>query len=164
MYTLLTFGISSDALSLRAGKKEIDLEDLKAWIQKRKQSEDRRAASVDGKKQKQKSAPPGQYDVISGRGKSTQNHPGNVRLRHWIDSSRTKYENAKLLEKTLIAERIVHTIKGLSGRFLKQDGDGGWVEVGDDLARDKISHAFRDQRRKHKQQVQEAKVSKIKGT
>ena len=70
-----------------------------------------------------------------------------------IDENRAAYENAKILEKTLIAERIVKDVKNSAGRFLKNDGNGAWIEVDDETARDKISHAFRDKRRKLKQSM-----------
>jgi hypothetical protein len=98
-------------------------------------------------------------DILLGRGKSSQNHPGNIRFRQLIESKRPEYERAKVLEKTLIAERIVQSIRDLSGRFLRQTGNY-WEEVDFDTARDKVAHAFRDNRRKQKQQ-QENSITKF---
>jgi hypothetical protein len=53
----------------------------------------------------------------------------------------------------LLAETIVRNIKDSSGRFLKLDSGtgGGWTEVNDEIARDKIAHAFRTQRKSQSQ-------------
>jgi hypothetical protein len=37
-------------------------------------------------------------------------------------------------------------VKITTGRFLKDDG-AGWVEIPDEVARFKVSHCFRDQKR-----------------
>ena len=59
-----------------------------------------------------------------------------------------EYESAKSVHKTLIAESVVQSIKNLPGKFVRQGGSGGWEEVDDETARDKVAHAFRDKRRK----------------
>jgi hypothetical protein len=89
----------------------------------------------------------GHYDVLFGRGKGVQAHPGNKRLRELVEANLNRYEQASRLEKTLLAETIVRNIKDISGRFLKLEhsllGRSGWTEVDDEAARDKIAHAFR---------------------
>jgi hypothetical protein len=86
---------------------------------------------------------------VPGRGKGIQAHPGNKRLRELVEANLERYEQASRLEKTLLAETIVRNIKDTSGRFLKLDSGraGGWTEVNDEVARDKIAHAFRTQRK-----------------
>jgi hypothetical protein len=90
---------------------------------------------------------------LSGRGKGIQAHPGNKRLRELVEANLERYERATRLEKTLLAETIVRNIKDTSGRFLKLDSGrgGGWSEVNDEIARDKIAHAFRTQRKSQSQ-------------
>jgi len=91
-----------------------------------------------------------QYDILFGRGKGVQAHPGNKRLRELVETHLDRYEKSSRLEKTLIAEMIVRTIKDMSGRFLKIEkasNGGGWTEVDFDTSRDKIAHAFRTQRK-----------------
>ena len=78
-------------------------------------------------------------------------HPGNVRMRKIIESKLGEYESSRQLEKTKISSQVVHLIKETGGRFLKQGENGDWEEVDTDTCRDKISHLFRDQRRKHRQ-------------
>jgi hypothetical protein len=63
-----------------------------------------------------------------------------------VESKLEEYEKADRMDKTLLAETIVRKVKGVSGRFLRQDGES-WIEVDDDAARDKISYTFRSQRK-----------------
>lgn len=104
---------------------------------------------------------PKRMDVLLGRGKVIQEHPGNLRYRHLIETSRERYETSSKFEKTAVAEVIVKLIKESSGRFLKQDDDGtGWVEVTDEIAREKVAHAFRN-RRKVKAGGSKSKVQNV---
>ena len=89
---------------------------------------------------------PRRFDVLFGRGKNTRCHAGNLRALHLVESHKEEYEKAAKFEKTAIAERIVKIIYESHGRFLKWEGDNGWVEVDCALARDKISHLFRNVR------------------
>jgi hypothetical protein len=59
-----------------------------------------------------------------------------------------EYNNAgSKKEKTSISLEVVRQIKGYSCRFLQEDDNGGWVEVSDDVARQKVSIGFRDLRK-----------------
>jgi hypothetical protein len=145
-----TFGIASSTIPLNPSTGEISVNSLKRWIKLRLVVE---GGSTDGSISVHSNvSDPTECDVILGRGKVIQNHAGNIQLRKLIDSNRPSYECAKLSEKTSIADQLVRHIKSLSGRFLKKGGDDGWIEVADVIAREKISHAFRDHRRKVKQQ------------
>jgi hypothetical protein len=88
---------------------------------------------------------PGQHDVLLGRGKGYQQYIGNLRYRHLIEELSTQYESASNTEKKELTEEVVRKIKETSGRFLKEDS-AGWAEVGDGVARFKVSHAFRSMR------------------
>jgi hypothetical protein len=88
-------------------------------------------------------------DVLFGRGKAVVDHQGNTQFRQIVDMYMCKYESAGRLEKTCIAEAIVHMIKEASGRFLKRDNGGDWEEVDDSTARKKVAHAFRNRRKLH---------------
>ena len=91
---------------------------------------------------------PGENDVICGRGRRCYNHVGNERFRKFVESYLERYSNAGTkLEKSYILSEIVTHIRKLSpnGGFVKKDPDTGrWSEVGDFLAREKTSQAFRD--------------------
>jgi hypothetical protein len=91
---------------------------------------------------------PGEMDILLGRGKGTQNHIGNLRYRHLIESYRSSYEEMLSKgEKTQFIKEVVRVIYDSGGRFLRQDDIGRWVPIDIDEARDKVSHSFRNQRR-----------------
>jgi hypothetical protein len=54
---------------------------------------------------------------------------------------------------------IVHLVKVGGGRFLVELEDGGWVEVDEATAREKVSRAFRNRRK-----VLQATLKKDKST
>lgn len=88
-------------------------------------------------------AGPGPSDVILGRGRKANNHPGNIRLRTMVEELSDVYKTSSKKEKTEITQRMVNSIQ-TNGRFLKESEMIGWVEVPDEVARIKVSHAFRD--------------------
>ncbi|CAJ1931123.1 unnamed protein product [Cylindrotheca closterium] len=92
---------------------------------------------------------PTEYDVLFGRGKPFQDHPGNLRLHSIVNVYKPNYTQARRHEKTAIAEDVVKIIKNDGkhvGRFLKQV-DGKWEGVSDIEARAKVSHALRGKSR-----------------
>jgi len=100
---------------------------------------------------------PGKNDVIIGRGKKCHGHFGNKILTYIISSRLEEYSGLILqYEKSQILRSIVNQIRnnGInSGGFVKQDPKTKqWFDVGDNLAREKMSKAFRDaliKRRRH---------------
>jgi hypothetical protein len=86
---------------------------------------------------------PGQNDVLLGRGKLYYCHPGNRRLKCIVMEKTELYEVAGYAEKYKVSADIVKMIKSESGRFLREDGNNGWVEVDDEAAVKKVSHGFR---------------------
>lgn len=91
---------------------------------------------------------PRRFDVLFGRGKNTREHTGNLRAAHMVEMHRDEYEKAGKFQKTEVAQRIVRMVNDSYGRFLKWEGGKGWVEVDNEVARDKISHFFRHARSK----------------
>lgn len=91
---------------------------------------------------------PGNNDVICGRGRKCVNHVGNARFRDIVAGYLERYSNATAkLEKSYILSDIVCKVRQASpnGGFVKKDPlSGRWYEVGDFLAREKTSQAFRD--------------------
>lgn len=73
---------------------------------------------------------------------------GNQRLRLIVDTFVERYANStSRQDKSDILSTIVNTVRGSSphGGFVKEDTTTGrWFEVGDFLAREKVSQAFRD--------------------
>lgn len=83
-------------------------------------------------------------DVLSGRGGGTNLHPGNRFFRQLIVSHSNAYDEATKSKKPLVARDVVQQIRQRGGRFLRKDSkDGLFYEIGDDLAREKASQAFR---------------------
>lgn len=111
-------------------------------------------------------------DVICGRGKKCYNHIGNERFRQRVLTFLDEYSLAKSkLDKSGVLSKVVDEVRQYSpiGGFVKQDTNGRWHEVGDFLAREKTSQAFRDAlhdrykssnlSKKKRRQAEQAKVS-----
>jgi hypothetical protein len=146
---LATFGIPGNLLSADP-RAEASIRSHHEWLETRKRQEEREeiASKTDMHKKKlARVSTAGKYDVLFGRGKAIQEHAGNQRCRDLVETHVGQYEKGNRLEKTLLAETIVRKVKDASGRFLRQAPGGGWQEVDNDTARDKIAHAFRTQRR-----------------
>jgi hypothetical protein len=86
-------------------------------------------------------------DVLFGRGKVIKEHPANIALYRLADERMLEYEMSSKWEKTVTASEILAMIKERHGRFLKMEG-GNWVEVDGEVAREKVTHVFRSQRRR----------------
>lgn len=89
---------------------------------------------------------PGPHDVLLGRGRNLQNHPGNRRFRMLIDRHLDRYDAADKQDKTILGYTIVRIVHETGGRFLRDVDGAGYVEVDDDVARPKVAHCFRSQR------------------
>ena len=76
-------------------------------------------------------------DVLSGRGGKVNAHPGNVGFRNLVNAFKRPYLAAKKNEKVNIADRLVMQIRNMNppGRFLCEDGEDCWYEIGDVKAR-----------------------------
>lgn len=85
-------------------------------------------------------------DVLLGKGRPIQNHAGNMHLQAVVDEHLDQYHSIQgRLEKTALAALIVRKVKEASGRFLSKES-GIWIEVSDELARNKVSYLFRNRR------------------
>jgi hypothetical protein len=89
---------------------------------------------------------PTHSDVLFGRGRPYQDHPGNQRVGLMVESLMPRYNGLKKLEKTALCQELVDEIKKSGGRFLKQVSGGVWEVGSDTLAREKISQTFRTTR------------------
>jgi hypothetical protein len=90
---------------------------------------------------------PGRHDVLLGRGKPFQQHPGNVRMREMVDLYKEEYTRVPVGQKSNIADKILQTIMIKEHSFfLKRQPDGWWVQVSENEAREKVAHAFRTAR------------------
>jgi hypothetical protein len=112
------------------------------WIQTLRLREEKDRAEVD-----EGNAPatdsiivPRRFDVLFGRGKIAKTHTGNLRALHLCEMNYPRYESSITGKygKTEVAELIVSIIHESGGRFLKPSDDGGWEEVDDEDAREKV--------------------------
>lgn len=85
-------------------------------------------------------------DVLFGRGRNQRSHVGNRYMRQLARSFRRAYEGCQDRDdKTYITRSIVDAIHRHGGRFLKYHKEGQhWMVVSDEEARQKVSHAIRD--------------------
>jgi hypothetical protein len=93
-------------------------------------------------------------DIIFGRGKGFQNHPGNQRMREIVDKYKVQYHSLKRAEKRQMVENVYKEIAAGGARFLlKVDGKNAWVMVDAPLAIQKVSHTLRCRRNAEKHQA-----------
>jgi hypothetical protein len=137
-YKLLTFGIPMKVFPVTL-EGESQVERHLEWIQQRRKREE----SVQDSK---RIMVPGPFDVIMGRDRLAQEHPGNFHYLHIIENHLVLYDTSSRVEKTYLASQIVDGIHEIEGRFLKWD-ETGWIEIDDKTARYKVSMAFRSKRR-----------------
>jgi hypothetical protein len=113
---------------------------------------------------------PHDNDVLSGRGGSINNHPGNKKFRDWVHERKNDYNlAANKAEKASVAREVIDLVKAQDppGRFLTRDtnapsiGPTWWVEISDNKANAKTSQALREGapkiRADHKEELEERK-------
>jgi hypothetical protein len=88
---------------------------------------------------------PARNDVLLGRGKPFQDHPGNICMRNLVELHIEEYQIAPMGQKNVMAAKIVQATK-LHGLFVKKRPDGWWEEVNDADATMKVLKTFRTAR------------------
>jgi hypothetical protein len=106
-------------------------------------------------------------DVLLGRGRGTDRHIGNIHFRYIVLKAATENcgKDFSKTEKSFESSKIVAIIRNLKppGRFLsKNDKTGFWEEVGDFVARKKVTQAFRSYRKNTIKKVKEEENRKRK--
>lgn len=139
-YTLMTFGIPKECLPIDL-KGQVDLTNHRLFLQTF-QSEDT-SPPID---EAGKFLIPGNLDIIMGRGQHAKNSPGHLRFKHMLEEHKEHYESVGKFQKTVVADLILKKLHVQGCRFLKTRKEGGWVQVSDDVSREKINHAFRNLR------------------
>jgi hypothetical protein len=92
------------------------------------------------------------YDIVFGRGRGFQNHPGNLRMREIIDKYKTEYHSLKRQEKREMVAAVYKEIIGDGARFLKKlEDEDTWVKVDIQVALQKVSHTLRCRKNVEKQ-------------
>ena len=140
-YALLSFGVSPDIISIdQTGKMKEGM--IEAFIEKRTNKEsgpnpkEPTTGGIDTATDK---------DVLLGRGKPYQNHPGNVQLKKLIEVRREEFNNAPKFQKTVISWEILKMMQNeYQARFLEKDETTGkWKVCEDEAARIKVAYGFR---------------------
>lgn len=91
----------------------------------------------------------GDYDVFCGRGTKCHTHIGNRFFRSLIESMLDHYIGSSRRDKIDIITEVIQHVRNLCtshrGGFIKQNLENWrYYEIGDFLAREKVSQAFRD--------------------
>lgn len=91
-------------------------------------------------------------DILLGRGRGFQDHPGNRRMRGIVEKYKIRYHSlTRTLKKKLIQKAYMEIIQS-GARFLKKLGkEDGWVVVDSPIAFQKISHTMRCRKSVHRQ-------------
>lgn len=92
---------------------------------------------------------PKSNDVLLGRGKRIQKHPGNIRFRDWMQEHRSEYDNCYKFHRRRVAFELKNRYaENIGGRFLKQTSDlKSWILASDNETEEKIKQLFRSFRR-----------------
>jgi hypothetical protein len=151
----MTFGIP--VVDLTSADGELRLDYHRSWLDERRKIESLQPAENKKGHGIQRIVVPGSNDVVFGRDRFAQEHPGNTHYIFLIDCWRLEHggqpDSTKRKEKTAIANRVVETITGRGGRFLRRD-ELGWVEVDGVVARYKVASSFRSRRKADKRKAQ----------
>ena len=96
---------------------------------------------------------PSRNDVLWGKGRPIQHHPGNVQLRELVEDYLDEYQATHpSVDKMEIVHKVCSMIKARSGRFLQKDDDGWWRESRYVDAVAKVRKLFQGTNRKEKSQ------------
>ena len=107
----------------------------------------------------------GPQDVLCGRGGKINNHPGNCEFRELIKSQQEVYLKAKKRVKPNLTASIIESIRSRKGRFLKKDdATGGYYEISDTKAREKVAQALREGAPRIRKKRSKLALSKIYGS
>ena len=90
---------------------------------------------------------PDENSILFGRGKSCNNHQGNIKMRRIINRYKDEYQTSVRGEKYQLVRRVYGELVDAGMKFLKPtDGQDGWMEVGVEAAIQKVGHALRNTR------------------
>jgi len=104
---------------------------------------------------------PTHLDVVCGRGKTSRGHEGNINFIRVIKNNLNSYVKIRSREgKSELIRSIVESIRyeasiiGGVGFVKVDEKKGCWIEIGDQLAREKVGHALRDMLRTQRRLVE----------
>jgi hypothetical protein len=139
MYSLMTYGIPHHLIPATA-EGQIKVKNHLEFIDTRKTKEEYAVNS--GGHGVETIELPLASDVLLGKGKPIQEHTGNLRLHAIVEEYLSQYRSSSRPEKTALATEVVRAVKSASGRFLSKES-GIWIEVDENVAREKVSNIFR---------------------
>mmetsp|Transcript_15559 Transcript_15559/g.33932 ORF Transcript_15559/g.33932 Transcript_15559/m.33932 type:complete len:274 (+) Transcript_15559:134-955(+) len=107
---------------------------------------------------------PGEKAILCSKDKSFANHPGNLMFRDRIETMTPRYLRCRSkTEKMQMTKDIVSEFNACGARFLKIY-DGEWVEISNQAARDKVSHALRFAANRDKKAKSASKMARRSST
>lgn len=84
-------------------------------------------------------------DVVCGRGKALNRHPGNQLMHEVVKKYKYLYRDARNQEeKAKIANKVMSAIHNNGGRLLRLNDKGQWYELDYKVGMNKIYHSIRD--------------------
>ena len=87
---------------------------------------------------------PHSKDILFGRGRKYQNHPGNQRMRELMAGYKSKYQSLRRFRKHDLVKELYEKLTEEGVRFLKKiEGQDAWLEVEAYIALQKVCHALR---------------------
>ncbi len=144
LYKLQTFGINAIHVPINTNTGKIKTTYHHKWLRFQKSRED----TILENKPFLRIECPEQADILFGRGWPKMNHPGNAHFRDVIERRSDEYNAVKSkTEKTILSWSIVLELRNSGARFLREDESGFWMEVSNEVARQKVSIGFRDFRK-----------------
>jgi len=101
-------------------------------------------------------------DVLTGTGRPTQQHPGNVYMRNLVESCMEEFIGSTSERKAAI-DKVYFFVKVTTGRFLYQGNDGWWRESTEKEAKEKVCTTFLTARTKQNNETRRASASDSRG-
>lgn len=89
-----------------------------------------------------------QTDVLLGRGRLVQYHPGNIRFRELLEEHRAEYESLLRNQRRQACIDLTNELVGNGTRFLKHGENGEWTVCCFEDAVGKVSQFYRTRRRR----------------
>ena len=137
-YELQTFGIPPNTLS---HQQQMDPKSILEQAWQDEQASKKSVTLLDGVCCEY----PNPQDILCGRGWPYREHSGNQRFVERMNPHRVRYQQAKRIEKLILATDIAHTIledKQTNCRFLKRSSHG-WIELSEQEAIERVTRALR---------------------
>jgi hypothetical protein len=149
LYIVQTYGIHSFLVPINAKTGERKTDYHEKWLQQ----QDLKEAYLKRRQEFGGIECPRHADVLFGRGWPTIKHPGNTLYRHVLGQYLDSYNKAgtKALKKEISSSVVFELKESYGSRFLREVKENGvlcWYEASDNLAREKVSVAFRDMRKR----------------